>query len=210
MKTIIKGIMAGFMISIAASVYLSIDNKVIGALMFSIGLLSIVVMDYNLFTGKAGYFPVLKVSYLITVLVSNTIGCAFYSLIYRCTSSGNIVSNKALELCNTKFSASILSMFLSAILCGCLMFIAVHSFNKYKDIIGLITLILCVSGFIIAGYEHSIADIAYLCLGSNHIPSVDTFVKLGVIIIGNFIGAVGTKYTLKNYKSGESYGAKDL
>ena len=45
--------MAGFFIAIAATVYLIIGNA-LGAFMFSVGLITIVVFNLPLFTGKAG------------------------------------------------------------------------------------------------------------------------------------------------------------
>jgi len=43
------------MIGVGAVIYLSLENKVIGALLFSVGLLSICCLGLNLFTGKIGY-----------------------------------------------------------------------------------------------------------------------------------------------------------
>lgn len=43
MTTFIKSVYAGFMIGVGGCVYLSVDNKIVSSLLFSFGLLTIVV-----------------------------------------------------------------------------------------------------------------------------------------------------------------------
>ena len=43
------------MIAIGGTVFLSIENKVIGASLFSIGLFGVLIYNLNLYTGKIGY-----------------------------------------------------------------------------------------------------------------------------------------------------------
>ena len=54
-KIFIKSIYAGFMIGVGGIVYLSLDNKAIGSLLFSFGLLTIVTQGFYLYTGKIGF-----------------------------------------------------------------------------------------------------------------------------------------------------------
>lgn len=63
----IKAVYAGFMIGIGGIVNLSVDNKVIGALLFSFGLLTIVTQGFYLYTGKIGF--VKKFKELLDMLV---------------------------------------------------------------------------------------------------------------------------------------------
>ena len=53
-KFLIKAIMAGIMIAIGGTIFLSMEDKIIGAILFSIGLFIIVTRDLNLYTGKVG------------------------------------------------------------------------------------------------------------------------------------------------------------
>ena len=46
----LKSILAGIMISIGCMVFLSCENKYIGSFLFSIGLITVVVFDLNLYT----------------------------------------------------------------------------------------------------------------------------------------------------------------
>ena len=43
MKCLVKSIIAGVMIGIGGTVYLSVENKVVGSVLFAIGLFAIVV-----------------------------------------------------------------------------------------------------------------------------------------------------------------------
>ena len=48
-------IMAGAFIAMGGVVFLSLNNKIVGAFMFSLGLFAVCTLKYNLFTGKVGY-----------------------------------------------------------------------------------------------------------------------------------------------------------
>ena len=54
-KTFIKAIVAGMFIGIGGSAFLMIENKVVGSVMFAVGLFAICTMGFNLFTGKVCY-----------------------------------------------------------------------------------------------------------------------------------------------------------
>ena len=62
MKHLIKSILAGIMIGIGATTYLSLKNKIVGSILFTIGLFIILTKELNLYTGKIGYI-VYKVSF---------------------------------------------------------------------------------------------------------------------------------------------------
>ena len=50
-KVYLSGILAGFSIGLGCIVYLSIDDKIIGSALFTIGLFTICTMGLNLYTG---------------------------------------------------------------------------------------------------------------------------------------------------------------
>ena len=52
LRFIVSSILAGMCIAIGGTVFLSLENKVIGASLFSIGLFFIVMRQLNLYTGK--------------------------------------------------------------------------------------------------------------------------------------------------------------
>ena len=55
MRIFIKAVYAGFMMGIGGIVYLSVENRVVGSLLFSFGLLTIVTQGFYLYTGKIGF-----------------------------------------------------------------------------------------------------------------------------------------------------------
>ena len=68
-QTFLLAVLAGIAIGIGGVVYLSLDNKIAGALMFTVGLYTICVHGLNLYTGKIGYLVNQPRSYLLDLLV---------------------------------------------------------------------------------------------------------------------------------------------
>jgi len=75
--------------------------------------------------------------------------------------------------------------------CGALIYLAVELYRKTKS---FIPVIICVMAFILSGTEHSIADAFYL--GAS-ILSWKAFGYLGLVIVGNSLGAVGVHWLQK-------------
>ena len=65
----LRALMTGFAIGIGGAVYLSCDNKYLGAFLFGTGLFVILSFGFNLFTGKVGYAVVNKPSYILDLIV---------------------------------------------------------------------------------------------------------------------------------------------
>lgn len=83
--TLIKSILAGVMIGVGCNVYLSCENKYIGALLFSIGLITILIFEFNLYTGKVCYIPKKGISFtkqVLIILIGNIIGCICMGLMF--------------------------------------------------------------------------------------------------------------------------------
>ena len=179
--------MAGIAIGIGGTVYLSMDDKLAGALLFTVGLYTICVHKLNLFTGKVGYCVEQPISYLCDLAViwlGNLAGAACAAFAILQTRIGGI-GDKAVTLCEAKCSDRLLSLFLLAVFCGFLMFVAV---DGYKSSQNPILLFVCVSAFILCGFEHCIADMFYFSLANAW--SAQTFLDILVITLGNSAGAV--------------------
>ena len=114
---IYKAVLAGIFINIAATIFLSVENKVVGALLFTFGLFGVLVTKSNLYTGMAGYFPERKWWELIVVFIGNGMGCAVYSLGYSLTTSHEKIYDRVYQLCEAKFSAGIIGIFVMSISC---------------------------------------------------------------------------------------------
>ena len=54
-KAFVLAVLAGISIALGGLVFLSVDNKVIGAALFTVGLFTVCTFGLNLFTGKVCY-----------------------------------------------------------------------------------------------------------------------------------------------------------
>lgn len=184
-----RAVMAGLGIAMGGIVYLSVENQVIGAFLFAIGLYAIVLNGLFLYTGKVGYLVVeeKKKEYLLLLLVTwlgNFVGTALGAFGASNTRISGIVS-KAESICAVKMGDNPLSIFILAVFCGILMYIAV---DGYKEKGNPVILFLGVSVFILSGFEHCIANMFYFSLAGAW--SVKAIVYLLIMTIGNSIGGI--------------------
>ena len=134
LRVLALAVLAGMAIGIGGVLYLTLENKVVGALMFTVGLYAICAHGLNLFTGKVGYLVNKPVSYLITLLeiwVGNLCGTYLAAFAVRQTRIKGI-SETAQAMCRIKMQDKLFSLFLLAIFCGFLMFIAVDGYRRSK------------------------------------------------------------------------------
>lgn len=184
-----KSIIAGMMICIASTLYVAVDNHVVGAILFAFGLLTVFELKLNLFTGKAVDCKQYTFSEMSTFFIGNVIGCAIVGLFALLSTKSNQLNETAYNLCVNKFSASTISLFFSAILCGILMAIAVRT-NKLgtNNVSKSFVAIVCVAAFILIGGEHCIADIGYMFLGKY--ITLTSAIKMFFIVLGNLVGSI--------------------
>ena len=71
-----KSIIAGVLICLASVLYVSLENHIVGAVMFAFGLVSVFELQANLFTGKAVDSCKYGFKKMALFLFGNTIGCA--------------------------------------------------------------------------------------------------------------------------------------
>jgi len=193
---IVDGILAGFMIGIGGTVSLSCDNKYIGAVLFGLGLFSIIFFKFGLYTGKVGYIPSRKPLYIkevVLTLVGNTIGTFLSAMIIRCTRISPPLIEKAVNTMGAKTSDGVLSMFMLAFFCGMLMFMAVEgcriSRAENNSTASVVSVFWPVIVFIISGFNHCIADMFYFFLAGMRDLGASA-VYFPVIIIGNAAGGM--------------------
>lgn len=191
MKILFKSFLAGIMIAIGGTVFLSIENKVIGASLFSIGLFGVLIYNLNLYTGKIGYlitnFNLKYIKELIITLIGNFIGACSVGFILRYTRIYDKIYEKSLILANTKLNDNILSIFILSIFCGLLMYYAVNGFKKQTDFGKYLVVYLGVAVFILCGFEHCIANMYYFSVAD--IWSLKTLGYTGIMVLGNSIGS---------------------
>lgn len=184
--------MGGICIGLGGTAFLCTDSKIIGAVLFTTGLFTICTMGFNLFTGKVAYALENKPDYIIDLIfvwLGNFAGVALMALLMSFTRIGETIQEKALPICETKLNDSLLSMFILAIFCNLLIYIAVDGFKNNPHVTGkYVGLFLGVVGFIYCGFEHSVADMFYFSVANSW--SVQTFVCLLVVTAGNVVGGL--------------------
>ena len=186
MRVLIKGFLAGILVSIGCVVFLMCENKVVGSFLFSFGLFSILNMKLDLYTGKIGYlvtnFNLKYALNLLIALVGNFLGTFFVSVLIRFTRLK--IMDSVASVTAVKLGDSCISMFILAIFCGMLMFLAVELFRSIDSYVGkTLAVIFAVMVFILSGFEHCIADMFYFNLAGNL-----NLLTLAVLILGNSVG----------------------
>ncbi len=183
----VNGIFAGIIISIGGAVYLSCDNKYVGAVLFSVALLCICYEGYSLYTGKICYIPLShskeEISVLLTGLLGNVLGTVIcgYALSYAVPK----LREAAIVSCTAKLEQSPVQTLIRAIFCGILIYLAVDIFKKHKTPLGIL---FCIPVFILSGFEHSVADMYYFA--ASGIVSLRAFAFILLVILGNSIGGM--------------------
>ena len=171
-----QSVLSGFLVGLGVVINTQAANKYIGAMLFSLALLTIIECDLKLYTGKIGFIDKVPIDDLLTMFFGNIIGVVFPVLMMEQKDNFPLKVYTAAE---NKFSQGHLELLFYGILCGVLMFIAVYCKNK------LIT-VFCIMTFILSGYEHCIADFPYLCM----VFSVENLSKFVCVVIGNSIGSI--------------------
>lgn len=195
--------LAGIALSIGCAVNLSVDNKYMGALLFSLGLFAIIQLKFGLYTGKAGYMVVNPPSYIIEVtltLAGNLLGTAIGGNLLRLTRFGSAFTEKSAAIMEAKAADSPISSFVLAIFCGILMYTAVEC-NKRTSANGnsasaLFAISAPVMVFMLSGFNHCVADMGYFFIGG--CPDLSKTVPyLIYVILGNAVGCMAIPFVKK-------------
>ena len=173
-----SSLLAGCAIGLGGYVYLTVGG-IIGAVLFSFGLLTVVNYSLHLFTGKSGYFSDLKELMILftAILIGNVCGCYLMSLI----ANEHIVAG-ASAIVAGRLEAGYLTNFLLAIPCGFIMTTSVEFAKRGNSL----PLMYGVPLFIMCGFRHSIADAFYYCCAGLY--SQELLITWLLIVFGNFIG----------------------
>lgn len=148
----VRGVLAGLMISIGGYVYLGCENRVVGAVFFTVGLITITLFGFDLYTGKIGYWLGQSRQERWQTLLSlpcNAVGCLIAGLARR-------PAGAVLALCEARLAKAPLTLLVDGIFCGILIFICVEIYKTRGTVLGIL---ICIPTFILCGFEHSVADI---------------------------------------------------
>jgi len=188
MKTLIKkAIFAGVLIGLAACVYMSCSNKIVGSMLFSIGLISVLVLDAYLFTGKIGYVDSKKKFIdCLVMLVFNLLSSYVVGLIYQyCIGGPNDIGNRFVDY-------QWYTVLFKGFGTGVLIYLGVELYKQTKN---MIPVIICIMAFILSGFYHCVADACYLATST---ITLDTLWYFLLVIIGNSLGSLTIRFLQKD------------
>ena len=186
-------IMAGAFIAMGGVVFLSLDNKIVGAFMFSLGLFAVCTLKYNLFTGKVGYLFCNDVkTYLpwcLMVWVGNLVGSIIVAELVRLTRVAPGIIEKSTKLVQVKADDTLISLFVLGIFCNIMVVHAVDQYlNNPHEIGKYLGIVMSIMVFILCGFELCIADMFYIQMA--RMWNSQTIIALIVITLGNVLGGI--------------------
>ena len=192
LKTFVFAILAGAAIAIGGAAFLSVESKILGSVLFTIGLFTVCTFGLNLYTGKVCYVFENKIGYTLDVVIiwlGNLVGTFAAAQAFLATRIGPAMAAKALTLCEAKLGDGLLSIFILAIFCNVMIFIGVDGFKRNPHEVGkYLALFFGVVVFIICGFEHCIANMFYFSVAG--VWSAKAFGYLIVMTLGNAVGGV--------------------
>lgn len=169
-----SSIVAGICIGVGGTVFLKVGG-VAGAVLFTVGLITVVSYKLKLYTGTAGFVTKDNWTDLFPILAGNIVGCILMAMLPTHLDVSNII---AARLHSGWFNA-----FLLAIGCGLLMTTAVEFARKDK----WLPLLFAVPVFILCGFYHCVADAFYYAVGWR-LLSWDIVPIYVATVLGNFVG----------------------
>lgn len=193
---LLMSIMAGLYISLGAQGFIvTYDNAFIRAAVFPVGLMLIVLVGGELFTGnclmtvallqkkiKAGEYA----KSLLQVLLGNFIGALLaVALLYF----GGIYNNPAIQetvvrIATAKISLTFTEALCKGILCNILVTLGVWLATTSKDTTGkLLGCWFPIMLFVLCGYEHIVANMFYLPMAA----LFDSTITIYKVLINNFL-----------------------
>ncbi len=207
---LVQGILAGMYIAIGAIGSLKVAAGVsdpglggfLGALVFPVGIIAILLMQAELYTsdsmvmiavfaGRTKITKILRILFLI--LVANLIGSIFIAYL---TGASGILDTKTLALVLSKavhkLELPLPTLLASSIFCNIIVCTGVCLAYSCKEEISKVVVVwLTITVFILSGTEHVVANMYYLFVAyfnGAEITLPQIFGHLSIAAIGNFIG----------------------
>ena len=190
-KLLRSSILAGIAIGTAGFGFLASGiqsetyGPLVGAVIFSFGLLTVLGYRLKLYTGTAGFIHKGEVGQLFMILLGNIVGCFCASLLARVTPLE--IQAAAQNILELRLRTGALRCGLLGIGCGFIMSSAVQ-FAREKQ---YLPLLLGVPLFIVCGFTHCIADaFYYLCVPAAFwkVHAIQIISVYASIVLGNLVG----------------------
>lgn len=197
LKNLVSSIIAGILIAIGGIAFIMCKYKLnsnadlMGSLLFSIGLFSILIYGLNLFTGKVCYFFHENTKFklnLLTILLGNFIGASVTGYLFRFSASEGVLE-LATKICEAKLQNSHIQCFLLSCFCGVMIYLAVNIYKEAEHVLAkYFAVVFGVVIFIICGFEHCVATMYYFSVAN--MWNLTTFVYFLIMVLGNSVGGV--------------------
>lgn len=211
----LKGILAGLAIGVGGFLYILMVylipgelGKVLGSLVFAVGLFTVCTFYLHLYTGKIGLIyeqKQTKTFYisLPIMLLGNAIGAVGLGYICFAIFKDMDISNtaKAVSALRLSFNSfdDYLSCIVKSLLCGLCVYLAVKSFAyKRISVLGTALLVLFVFIFVYCGFQHCIANMFYFSFSNDW--GGTAAIDLTLCILFNSLGPVLGVWLFKTQK----------
>lgn len=186
-KHVVKGFLAGLLISMGCIIYTMCSSKLLGSFLFSFGLFAILHLGLNLYTGKIGYlvtnFNWNYIKELVYTFIGNVIGALFTAFMIRFT---RIDLSAIQSVVDIKVSDDLVSIFILSFFCGILMFLGVDLFKNSESFLSkILSVVFVVMIFILSGFEHCVANMFYFFFVNNY-----NILYLFTMVLGNTCGSL--------------------
>jgi formate/nitrite transporter len=180
-------------------------SRVLGGVVFSLGLLLVVVAGAELFTGNnllamAWADGCLSTRELLrnwlVVCLGNLVGASALALIVYLSGhpsmNGGAVAATTIKIAQAKASLPLMQAFFKGVLCNVLVCMAVWMAMAGRSVMDkAVAIVFPISAFVAAGFEHSVANMYFfplaLLLGAP-ITLSDVLGNLFAVILGNLAG----------------------
>ena len=201
---LLKGILAGLAIGLGGFLYVLMIHfvpdeldKILGSLLFPVGLFLVCTFYLYLYTGKIGliyegkqnkdYYISLPIMLVANALGAFALGYLCYFIFRNNSQMMETVNNACTVRTTLNTFDDYLSCVIKSLLCGLCVYLAVKCFslNRLRPL-GISLLVLFVFIFVYCGFQHCIANMFYFGFG-NHI-NIKTLINLLLVILCNSIG----------------------
>lgn len=221
LSLLVGGILAGVYIGFASQLFTLVTvtpvfsfgmTQLLGGVVFSVGLIMVVLGKADLFTGNClllaqclhGYHHVKSTLYnWLIVYLGNFLGSLFLALLYTYSGllkmGGGVLAQRVIAIAQNKISLTFVEALIRGILCNWLVCLAVLFCVMAENNLNRILVIpVPITTFVALGYEHSIANMYFLPVGMmaqkylGETPTITWgktfFANLLPVTLGNIIG----------------------
>lgn len=206
-KILVSAFLTGVLVGVAGLIELLLRDTfpLAAALSFGAALLAISTLNLYLYTAKAGYLlwdsatVGKRVVHLLFAVIGNVAGAGAVGVALSLVYSDRGFAKEAVA---ERFNIDVTSAAVSALLCGVLMFVAVHGYRRARnEVVGSLVLLGAASAIVLCGFEHSITDVFFVAFTGESV--LRGLTVAGIAVLGNLVGAVLFEL-LYEYKKSDS------